>query len=690
MESFLFLIPGAPLLAFVVNLLLGRFYPGKWAHIPSWIAMATSFVVSVLAVFSIRSTGLPLEQHLWDWMPGEYLGGFSIPLTLYIDQLTSIMICVITGIGFLIHIYSAGYMGEDRGYYRFFAYLSLFVFSMLILVLGNNYLVMFFGWEGVGLCSYLLIGFWFDDNEARHHLPTTQLIPRMAAQKAFIVNRIGDFGFLIGMFFVFTTFGTLNFYGDDGIFANVDGKSETILTAIALLLFVGAIGKSAQFPLYVWLPDAMAGPTPVSALIHAATMVTAGVYMTVRSSAIFEAAPNALLVILIIGLITCFVAATMGLVQNDIKGVMAYSTVSQLGYMIMGVGAGAFIPAIFHLMTHAFFKALLFLGAGSVIHGTHTQDMRQMGGLKKYMPITYWTMVAGGLALAGVVGTAGFFSKDEILVSAWHEGYPWAAFIGWGVAFMTAFYTFRMIFMTFHGEPKFDTSHPPHESPLVMTLPLIFLAIPSLFIGLLVGWPADQGPIHKWLEPVFSHGAHGDTHGAVTSALGILRAEETGHVLPPEWMTNTGFLLSIVLSFAGVGLAWLMYGSGTFDPKAITRRFYPLYDLFYHKWYVDEIYTAAVVHPIYDERGEAADASLSPTPIPVKPATGLSVITWKWIDAGFIDGIVNGVASLTGGVSQRLRKVQTGVVSNYALAIVLGTVLIVGVYLVFGSQFLGR
>ena len=689
MENWLFLIPGAPLLAFAVNLLLGRYIPGKWAHIPSWLAMATSFVVSVLAVLAIRADGLPLEQHLWDWMPGEYLGGFNIPLTIYIDQLTSIMICVITGIGFLIHIYSAGYMGEDRGYYRFFAYLCLFIFSMLVLVLADNYLVLFFGWEGVGLCSYLLIGFWFDDNEARHHLPKTQLIPRMAAQKAFIVNRVGDFGFLIGMFFVFTTFGTLNFFGDDGVFANVAGKDQNTLTLIALLLFVGAIGKSAQFPLYVWLPDAMAGPTPVSALIHAATMVTAGVYMTVRSSAIYVAAPDALLVILIVGLITCVVAATMGLVQNDIKGVMAYSTVSQLGYMIMAVGAGAFIPAIFHLMTHAFFKALLFLGAGSVIHGAHTQDMRQMGGLKKYMPITYWTMVCGALALAGVVGTAGFFSKDEILVGAWHGGFPWAAVIGWGVAFMTAFYTFRMIFMTFHGEPKFDTSHPPHESPLVMTLPLIFLAVPSLLIGALVGWPADEGPIHKWLEPVFAREG-GAPHGAVTSVLGILRAEEGGQGLPSAALTYGGFAASIVLSFAGIGLAWLMYGSGRLDPKAITRRFYPLYDLFYHKWYVDEIYTAAVVHPIYDERGEGADPTLSPTPVPVRNPTGLSVITWKWIDAGFIDGIVNGVGTLTAGISQRLRKVQTGVVSNYALAIALGTVLIVGVYLIFGPQFLGR
>jgi NADH-quinone oxidoreductase subunit L len=689
-ERFLFLIPLMPLLAFTFDILLGRRFIGKAAHIPAWIAMAVAFGCSVAATLAVMSSGHAIEQTLWRWMPGAYLGGFDVPLTLYVDQLTAIMICVITGIGFLIHIYSAGYMGDDPGYYRFFAYLSLFVFSMLILVLGDNYLVMFFGWEGVGLCSYLLIGFWFNDREARHHLPTSQLIPRMAAQKAFVVNRIGDFGFIIGMFLTFTTFGTLSFFGEAGVLENVGGKGEGVLTAIALLLFVGAIGKSAQFPLFVWLPDAMAGPTPVSALIHAATMVTAGVYMTARSAALFSAAPNALLTILIIGLITCFVAATIGIVQTDIKGVMAYSTVSQLGYMMIGIGSGAFIPAIFHLMTHAFFKALLFLGAGSVIHGTHTQDMRQMGGLKKYMPVTYWTMVCGALALAGFAGTAGFFSKDEILVGAWHNGFPWAAIIGWAVAFMTAFYTFRMIFLTFHGEPKFDTSHPPHESPWVMLLPLVVLAVPSILIGAFVGWPPDQGPIHTWLSPVFAaHG--GEAHAGVTTALAIAAAEEGGHELPSAALTYGGFAASILLSLAGIGLAYLIYVKEALSPRAVAQRFPMLNELFMKKWFVDEVYTATIVHPLYNERGEGADPTLGK---PVKPDSrgpnGLSVLLWKWIDAGFIDGIVNGIAYLTGGISQRLRHVQTGVVSNYALAIVLGTVLIVGVYLVFGPQFLGR
>jgi NADH-quinone oxidoreductase subunit L len=663
-EQFLFLIPLMPLLAFTFDILLGKRFIGKAAHIPAWIAMAIAFGASVAAALEIGRTGEALNQTLWRWMPGAYLGGFDIPLTIHIDQLSAIMTCIITGIGFLIQIYSAGYMGHDAGYYRFFAYLSLFVFSMLVLVLGDNYLVMFFGWEGVGLCSYLLIGYWFDRKSAGD-----------AARKAFIVNRIGDMGFIIGMFVAFTTFGTLSFFGDAGIFANIDGKGEGALTAIALLFFVGAIGKSAQFPLYVWLPDAMEGPTPVSALIHAATMVTAGVYMMVRSWSLYEGAPIAMETILWIGLVTCFLAATIGLVQTDIKRVMAYSTVSQLGYMVFAVGAGAFIPAIFHLMTHAFFKALLFLGSGSVIHGMEavyghdpikTQDMRKMGGLRKYMPITYWTLMAGSVALAGAPFTAGFFSKDEILVGTWHEGFPIVAIIGWIVAFMTAFYTFRMMFMTFHGKPRFDESgHTPHESPKVMTIPLIALAVPSLVLGLVVGLPPDLGLIHQWLGPIFE--PHGAGHAGVTSVLAIAAAEE-GHSLPSDALTYGGFAASTILSLGGILLARAMYVTGQISPQAMGQRFGLLYDLFVNKWYVDEIYSAIIVRPL----------------------NALAVFLWKWIDAGFIDGIVNGVAYLTGGISQRLRHVQTGVVSNYALAIVLGTVLIVGVYLIFGPQFLGR
>jgi len=672
-ENLLFLIPLMPLLAFAFDILLGRRFIGKAAHIPAWIAMAVALGVSVAAAMQVGSTGEPIRQTLWHWMPGAYLGGFDIPLTIYIDQLTSIMICIITGIGFLIHIYSAGYMGHDAGYYRFFAYLSLFIFSMLVLVLADNYLVMFFGWEGVGLCSYLLIGYWFDRKSAGD-----------AAKKAFIVNRIGDFGFIIAMFIAFTTFNTLSFFGAEGIFANIAGKGQGTITAMALLFFVGAIGKSAQFPLYVWLPDAMEGPTPVSALIHAATMVTAGVYMMVRSWAVYEGSPLAMQTILWTGLLTCFIAATIGLVQNDIKRVMAYSTVSQLGYMIFAVGAGAFIPAIFHLLTHAFFKALLFLGSGSVIHGMEavyghdpvkTQDMRYMGGLRKYMPVTYATLLCGALALAGVVGTAGFFSKDEILVGTWHGGYPFVAIMGWVVAFMTAFYTFRMIFMTFHGTPRFLTggvpgeqdepAHTPHESPRVMTLPLIALAIPSLLIGLLIGWPADQGLIHQWLGPVFE--AHGGGHAGVTSVLAIPTAAE-GESLPSAALTYGGFAASIIISFAGVALAHAMYVTGRISPQAMGRRFAFFYELFANKWYVDEIYAALIVRPL----------------------ALFSRLLWKWVDAGFIDGTVNGIGLLTGGISQRLRRVQTGVVSNYALAIVLGTVVIVGVYLVFGPQFLGR
>jgi NADH-quinone oxidoreductase subunit L len=646
-ESALFLIPVLPLLAFVCDLLLGRWIAGKWAHIPAWLALGISLGLSVAAAFRVGSGG-PIAQTLWRWMPGAYLGGFDAPFTVYIDQLTAIMLCIITGIGLLIHIYSAGYMGHDAGYYRFFAYLSLFVFAMLVLVLADNYLVMFLGWEGVGLCSYLLVGYWFDRQAAGD-----------AARKAFIVNRVGDFGFLIGMFLAFTTFGTLSFFGGAGIFANVAAQHQHVVTAIALLLFVGAIGKSAQFPLYVWLPDAMEGPTPVSALIHAATMVTAGVYMLVRSWPLYSAAPGALQTILWIGLLTCFIAATIALVQTDIKRVLAYSTVSQLGYMVFAVGAGAYVPAIFHLLTHAFFKALLFLAAGSVIHGMEavyghdplkTQDLRAMGGLRRSMPTTYWTFLIGGLALAGVPLTAGFFSKDEILVGAWHAGYPVVAIVGWFVAFLTAFYTFRMIFLTFHGEPRFEGSPP--ESPRVMTLPLIALAIPSALIGLAVGLPPDEGAIHRWLEPIFT----------------LPGVAALPHELPSAALSWGGFLASTVLSVGGIALAYAMYLSGAINPATIGARFTPVYRFLVHKWYVDELYNATIVRPL----------------------AAFSRFLWRWVDIGFIDGIVNGIGWLVGALAQRLRRVQTGVVSNYALAIVLGTVLIVGVYLIFGPLFLGR
>jgi len=646
-ESALFLIPVLPLLAFVCDLLLGRWIAGKWAHIPAWLALGISLGLSVAAAFRVGSGG-PIAQTLWRWMPGAYLGGFDAPFTVYIDQLTAIMLCIITGIGLLIHIYSAGYMGHDAGYYRFFAYLSLFVFAMLVLVLADNYLVMFLGWEGVGLCSYLLVGYWFDRQAAGD-----------AARKAFIVNRVGDFGFLIGMFLAFTTFGTLSFFGGAGIFANVAAQHQHVVTAIALLLFVGAIGKSAQFPLYVWLPDAMEGPTPVSALIHAATMVTAGVYMLVRSWPLYSAAPGALQTILWIGLLTCFIAATIALVQTDIKRVLAYSTVSQLGYMVFAVGAGAYVPAIFHLLTHAFFKALLFLAAGSVIHGMEavyghdplkTQDLRAMGGLRRSMPTTYWTFLIGGLALAGVPLTAGFFSKDEILVGAWHAGYPVVAIVGWFVAFLTAFYTFRMIFLTFHGEPRFKGSPP--ESPRVMTLPLIALAIPSALIGLAVGLPPDEGAIHRWLEPIFT----------------LPGVAALPHELPSAALSWGGFLASTVLSVGGIALAYAMYLSGAINPATIGARFTPVYRFLVHKWYVDELYNATIVRPL----------------------AAFSRFLWRWVDIGFIDGIVNGIGWLVGALAQRLRRVQTGVVSNYALAIVLGTVLIVGVYLIFGPSFLGR
>src|SRR5437667_3339669 len=414
------------------------------------------------------------------------------------------MILVVTGVGFLIHVYSTGYMYEEDGYYRFFAYLNLFMFSMLMLVLGNNYLMMFIGWEGVGLCSYLLIGYYFHKKSAGD-----------AAKKAFIVNRIGDWGLSIGVMLIFVTFGSLEFkvVGEkvrEGVMSGALHVSDPVLTAIALLLFIGAMGKSAQIPLYVWLPDAMEGPTPVSALIHAATMVTAGVYMVARSNFIYQMAPQAMTVVAVIGAVTAFFAASIGLVQNDIKRVLAYSTVSQLGYMFLALGVGAFAAGIFHLMTHAFFKALLFLGSGSVIHALHhEQDMRKMGALKNKIPVTFWTMFAGTLAIAGTPFLAGFFSKDEILWKAFssNQGHVLLWLLGAAVAGMTAFYMFRLIFMTFFGESRVDhhTEHHIHESPRSMTVPLIILAIGSVVAGY-VGFPAWLGgnnAFEKFLDPVF-------------------------------------------------------------------------------------------------------------------------------------------------------------------------------------------
>jgi len=679
MERWLFLIPLLPLLAFVVNILLGRSMIRANAHWVAAPAVFGSFVLALLVLRQLYTTGEPISQHLFTWIPA---GDFVVEANLYADQLTAIMLVVVSSVGFLVHVYSVGYMHGDGGFYRFFSYLPLFVFSMLMLVLADNFLLLFVFWEGVGLCSYLLIGFWFKRRSAAD-----------AAKKAFIVNRVGDLGFGLGIMWVFAVFGTISF---QEVFGAAGEVATGTLTGIALLLFLGACGKSAQFPLHVWLPDAMEGPTPVSALIHAATMVTAGIYLVARAQPIFELAPTALLVVTVIGAFTAFMAATIGMVQNDIKRVVAYSTLSQLGYMAFALGVGAWVGAIFHLLTHAFFKALLFLGSGSVIHGMHEeQDIRRMGGLRKYMPVTCWTFVIAALANAGVVPFAGFWSKDEIILSAWvSEHQPIgqiASVVGLVAAFFTGLYMFRLVFLVFFGPERFDSTQVhPHESPASMAVPLVLLAIPSVLIGF-VGFPPEEGPIHSFLEPVFAHGEEAPTEiaslvllqepatqpGEETESDAEQEAEAGGtavdegageeehHVSTATKLTFA--VLSTVVALAGIAVAAANYRTVRTAEEVVAidqRLTRGSYGLLYNKWWWDELYDR----------------------IFVRPFRGLSNWLWRVVDEGIIDGAVNGVAAGIGAVSQRLRHVQTGLVANYALAIALGMVVMVGIYLGFFSD----
>jgi NADH-quinone oxidoreductase subunit L len=629
MADWLFLIPLAPLLAAVINYIFGRWW---LKSISSWIAIlaiGVSFVLSIIAFLQIRSDGGIITQHLYTWIPA---GNFTVPVTLEVDQLVAVMLLVVTGVSLVVHIYSVGYMHGDPGYYRFFGYLPFFVFCMLMLILADNYLLLFVFWEGVGLSSYVLIGFWYRRRSAAQ-----------AAKKAFIVNRIGDLGFLLAIMLRFIHFGTLQY---SGIFSAVDTVGGNTLTIIALLLFAGAVGKSAQLPLFVWLPDAMEGPTPVSALMHAATMVTAGVFMMARSYPILEASASAMEVVAIVGAATAVVAATIGITQFDIKKVIAYSTVSQLGYMVFALGVGAWVPAIFHLVTHAFFKGLLFLGAGSVIHGMHDeQDMRGYGNLKKYMPVTYWTFLAAALANAGLFPFAGFWSKDETIVGAWAEGHPFVAIAGLAAAFGTALYMLRVVYLTFHGTERFDpTKVHPHDPPWSMKAPLILLAIPSVIAGLVIGLPPDKGWIHDFLGPVFAQGkAPVEVAGSTTLIFAII---------------------STLIVLAGIGIAYFAYVGGRISPREWARRLGPAYDLAFRRWYFDEIYEKLIIHPLYL----------------------LSIFMWRVVDVEVIDGTVNGVATAVSFTSERWRRAQTGLVSNYALAIGLGTVIIVGAFLVFGSS----
>jgi NADH-quinone oxidoreductase subunit L len=636
MLDYTYLIPLFPLLGFLTNLFLGYKIPKK---LVGWVACGSvglSFITAagVVAELLSRPHGSRFfTQNLFEWVGS---GGFMSSFGLQVDALSAVMILVVSGVGFLIHVYSVGYMSHDPGYPRYFTYLNLFTFAMLLLVLGNNFLLMFVGWEGVGLCSYLLIGFWFERKSAAD-----------AGKKAFIVNRVGDFGFLLGLMLIFTTFGTISF---SEVFAAAPSKLAMgggLATAITLLLFLGATGKSAQIPLYVWLPDAMEGPTPVSALIHAATMVTAGVYMVARCHVLYELAPISLMVVALIGAATAIFAASIGLVQNDIKRVLAYSTVSQLGYMFLACGVGAFSAAIFHLMTHAFFKALLFLGSGSVIHAiSGEQDIRKMGALRKKIPITFWTFAVGCLAIAGVPGLAGFFSKDEILWQAYSSPYGHVGLwvIGAIAAGFTAFYMFRLLFVTFFGKSRVphDVEHHIHESPPVMTLPLVLLAVGSVLAGY-VGVPHILGGgnyIEEFLNEALkspAHPAEVAAHGGAGLELGLMAA-------------------SVIIALIGIGIAYAFYIKDPARPQALAEKMKGLYTTLLNKYYVDELYDYLIVNPI--KRG--------------------SIWLWEFFDTKVIDGSVNGTALIIDWGSGLLRKYQTGIVLNYILSFLAGAVIIIG------------
>jgi NADH-quinone oxidoreductase subunit L len=603
MPQNLWIIPALPFIGFLINGIFGRKLPKAVINAIAVGSVVLSFAW-VVKVFMTAGNlaATPVTEHYFTWIKS---GEFQVGWDFTVDKLTMIMLFIVTGIGSLIHIYAMGYMAHEEGYYRFFAYLNLFMFFMLNLVLAANYLILFVGWEGVGLCSYLLIGFYFVKKSA-----TT------AGNKAFIVNRIGDFGFSLAMFLIVINFGTLNF---TQVFSAAPGKPTETLTAIALLLLVGACGKSAQIPLYVWLPDAMEGPTPVSALIHAATMVTAGVYMCTRSAAIFTHAPAAMETVALIGLATAVFAATIGLAQNDIKKVFAYSTVSQLGYMFLGVGVGAFSAGIWHLMTHAFFKALLFLGAGSVIHACHgEQDMRHMGGLKKYAPWTCITLACASLAISGFPFTSGYFSKDAILGAAYAHA-PWMYWVGVITAGMTAFYVWRAFWMTFWGDYK-GHGHP-HESPPSMLAPLVVLAILSIGGGFFFNVPE----ILKDMFPLAESGGDEFTLTAISVAFGL----------------------------AGIALSYYMYVMNKELPGRIATSLGGIYTMVYNKYFVDEIYDATIVNPII---GGSRD------------------VLWHGADQGLIDGIVNGVGSQSKGIGEWLRLLQSGSIRSYATWIVLGSV----------------
>jgi NADH-quinone oxidoreductase subunit L len=622
------LIPLLPLIAFTVNIIFGKNHIRDRAHLVAIPAVAGSFVISLLALYEVIG-GKTYNYDLYKWIVS---GDFSVTVGFLIDQLTAIMLLVVTSVSLLVHIYSVGYMHGDKGYYRFFAYLSLFTFSMLMLVLSNNLLQLYFGWEAVGLCSYFLIGFWYEKKSAAD-----------AGKKAFIVNRFGDFGFGLGVIMIFLTIGSIH-YAD--IFSKVGGlQGQTIyilgydvdlITLIALLLFCGAIGKSAQVPLHVWLPDAMEGPTPVSALIHAATMVTAGVFMVARFNPLFNLSEVAMMVVALTGAITSLFAATIALVQNDIKRIIAYSTVSQLGYMFLACGVGAYGAGIFHLFTHAYFKALLFLGAGSVMHAMAGElDIQKMGGLKRHMPVTYWTFLIASLSIAGIPGLAGFFSKDEILWLAYNGGpigkVVWM--LGTIVAGLTAFYSFRIVFLAFHGRFRgtHEQEHHLHESPKSMTIPLIILAIGAVVAGW-IGIPTALGgnnQIAHFFEPLLGH-------PKVTA----------GH--EEEYMVMG---LSIMVALAGIAIAWFFYLLKPIIPKLLAYWFKDIYRWLWNKYYVDELYERVFV----------------------KTAFWLSrSVLIAVTDSKIIEGVVNGVPNKIKDFGESLRRLQSGHLQHYGIGMAFG------------------
>jgi len=624
-----------PLIGFLVNGLAGRYLKKEWLiGTLGSAAVGAGFVFGCILFNELLALPADDRAHVITIFPWIAAGGLQSAVAYQVDPLSVTMLLVVTGVGFLIHVYSIGYMHGDPGYWRFFSYLNLFVFAMLNLILADNFLLMFRGGEGVGLCSYLLIGFWYDRDFEKGTTAD-------AAKKAFIVNRIGDFGFLIGMFLIFMTFGSLQFQSVFGQAGKFD-IGTPVMVAITLSLFLGATGKSAQIPLFVWLPDAMAGPTPVSALIHAATMVTAGVYMVARCSLLFALAPISLQVVGIIGAGTALFAATIGLVQNDIKKILAYSTISQLGYMFLALGVGAFSAGIFHVVTHAFFKALLFLGAGAVIHALHDeQNIRKMGALKGPMPVTYWTFLAGALAISGIFPLSGFFSKDEILWQAF-AGEHWILWaMGLTGAALTAFYMSRLVTLTFEGDARWASGTHPHDAPGTMAVTLILLAILSV-LGGIFGVPASLGggnAIGHWLEPVFRPALDRLPHAGAEN-----------HTLEYVLMA-----MSVGVALAGIFIARNWYLKRKDVPETLSNRLRWAYTTLLNKYYVDEIYDAAVVKPV---------------------VTGSEKLLWRVVDVHVIDWSVNAIARFTAAVGRTFRLVQTGVIQSYALIFVVGVVAI--------------